>query len=111
MPAEKDDYDRAWEQRQATDRARARSARLTGSAIRWTGAILFALGLSLAAVGAEGLAVYNACVANALCFVSLSGDGWEGFLAVEIVGILFVLVGVWTAVLRPLLARARRHPG
>lgn len=90
----KDDYDRAWDRRPAADRAAARRIGMAAWSKWASAAILAVAGFALAAVGAEALAVYNACFANALCYRGLSGDGWEGFLAFEWIGILLLHVEV-----------------
>lgn len=106
----KDDYDRAWDRRLAADRAAARFVRVVAWSKRASAAILAVAGFALAAVGAEALAVYNASFANALCLVGPSGDEWEGFLAVELVGTLLLLVGLWVLFLRTFLRRLSVAP-
>lgn len=92
----KDDYDRAWERR--TRRERMRSG--TRKASSWSGAMLLGLGPIVTALGAEALAVYNACFADPLCYPTVSaGDGWEGSFAI---GLVVTLVGMMVV-----LSRAR----
>lgn len=62
---------------------------------QWSGAILVGVGLNVTAIGAQALAVYNACFADPIRYPTGSaGDGWEGFFAVLAVGLVVTLVGI-----------------
>ena len=86
---EKEEFDRAWDRRLDQERRRESSR----TAVNRSAVILIGLGLVLAALGAEGQAIYNACFANPVCYPTATGDGWEGFFALAAGGLLVVEVG------------------
>jgi hypothetical protein len=57
------------------------------------GAILLALGLSFAALGAEALAVFDTCLGSATCFAAAGGMNVEGLLGLLVLGILMAVGG------------------
>jgi len=58
------------------------------------GATALTLGLMLLALGGEGLAVFNSCVANPSRLVSEMTGSLAGFLAVVLAGIVLTVGGV-----------------
>lgn len=55
---------------------------------------LLTLGLMLIALGGEGLALLNACLADPSCIASSSTGSMDGFLVVVLAGILLSVVGL-----------------
>lgn len=94
---EKDEYDRAWERREAANRE-ARRWDGTRPAIRRaigvTAAILLGLGLLLAALGAESLATLDACIADPACLPTAWDSAFEEFFGVLAIGIVLSVYGV-----------------
>jgi hypothetical protein len=58
-----------------------------------SGTITFTLGLIISALGAESLAVYNACFANPGCLPGISGMNFEGFFGILVAGIILGMAG------------------
>lgn len=68
--------------------------------LRVAGAITLAIGLILVAVGAESLAVYNACVADPACLSFAAVMNVGAFFAILAVGIVLAVAGVWVSFAR-----------
>lgn len=61
----------------------------------WLGGLtLLTVGLSFLALGGEGLAIFNACVANPSCIGSDSTGSLDGFLATVLAGLLLSVAGL-----------------
>jgi hypothetical protein len=58
-----------------------------------SGTITLTLGLILFALGAESLAVYNACFANPSCLPGISDMNFEGFFGILVAGLLLGMAG------------------
>jgi len=57
------------------------------------GAILLGIGLSLFALGAEAMGVFDACITSATCSASASGLGVEEFLGLMVSGVILTVGG------------------
>jgi uncharacterized membrane protein YphA (DoxX/SURF4 family) len=57
------------------------------------GAIVLGVGLVVAALGAECLAVFNACFADPACYPASGGLPFGEFFAILVVGIALSLIG------------------
>lgn len=94
---EKDEYDRAWERREAAE-LEARRLNATRPAIRrgvqLTAAILLGLGLLLVALGLESLATLDACIADPACLPTAWDSAFQEFFVVLAVGIVLAVCGV-----------------
>jgi hypothetical protein len=68
-------------------------SRIRNQALLASGTITFTLGLIISALGAESLAVYNACFANPSCLSGISGLNFEGFFGILVGGLLLGMAG------------------
>jgi hypothetical protein len=68
--------------------------RKTNQTLLASGTITFTLGLIVSALGAESLAVYNACFANPSCVSGISGMNFGGFFSILVAGVILGMAGV-----------------
>jgi hypothetical protein len=68
-------------------------SRIRNQTLLASGTITFTLGLIISALGAESLAVYNACFANSTCLPSISGLNFEAFIAILVAGVILGMAG------------------
>ncbi|HZY92861.1 MAG TPA: hypothetical protein VFG07_08875 [Thermoplasmata archaeon] len=94
---EKDEYDRAWELREAANREEKRRDSMRPAiqrATRITVITLLGLGLLLVALGAESLATLDACIADPVCLSMAWDSTFEEFFGILSVGIALSVYGI-----------------
>jgi hypothetical protein len=65
----------------------------TASRVRGAATVTLVIGLTFVAAGVEGLAAFNACLADPACLPDASVMNVEVFFAVLVVGIVLAAVG------------------